>query len=40
MARQYNKVEKRRRHSAYLERRKAINKAPAVGADAGLRKKK
>jgi hypothetical protein len=37
MARQYNKVEKRRRRNAYLERRKQINKAPAVGS---LRKKK
>jgi hypothetical protein len=36
MGRQYNKVEKRRRRGAYVERQKAVNKAPAVT----LRKKK
>lgn len=42
MGRQYNKVEKRGRRSAYLERKKAINKAPAVGSGpaTSLRKKK
>jgi len=36
MGRQYNKVQKRRRRGAYVERQKAVHKAPPVS----LRKKK
>lgn len=36
MSRQYNKVQKRRRHKAYLARKKVTGHSPATG----IRKKK